>query len=114
MELEYRKGCYGDRPNPRSQNASSNSNNTTGFNTIVAPNPSSNGIFMINVNFLNDKGQPEQSTSLQVVDLQGKVLQEYNNIGKSHKINLSLLGKGVYFLKVTNGQKFKVEKVIYH
>ncbi|NVN96130.1 MAG: T9SS type A sorting domain-containing protein [Bacteroidetes bacterium] len=75
----------------------------------IYPNPS-NGIILIEKDFLSEKSE------LQLYSLQGKIIySEYINNINNHlikEINLTTFPKGIYFVKISNNQFVKVEKVI--
>lgn len=75
----------------------------------VVPNPNA-GVFMLNLPFL------ETNASMQITDVQGRIIQksEVAEDASSVDINISHLGRGVYFISVFDGDhsyraKFVVE-----
>jgi hypothetical protein len=71
----------------------------------VYPNPN-NGIFKITINSV------EKENTVTVYDLVGKVVltKTFNTIGQT--INISDQSKGVYFVKVQNGNQVQTKKII--
>tara|TARA_R110002073_G_scaffold313380_2_gene485261 strand:+ start:27796 stop:30090 length:2295 start_codon:yes stop_codon:yes gene_type:complete len=73
------------------------------------PNPS-NGLF--NVSF----DTTDKDVSIQVSDLKGAVIKNvnYRNVGGrfSEKVELNALSKGLYILRITNGEKSVAKKII--
>ncbi len=63
----------------------------------VYPNPSFNEVFFYI--------EGNHAINIELVDLQGKVLQKHNNIVNQDKINLQGLAPGSYFLNVLNKEK---------
>jgi len=55
----------------------------------------------------------ETANSLQIIDVSGRVVFERNNLIKGiHKMNLTNLNSGIYFVKITNDNETKVERLI--
>jgi PKD repeat protein len=74
----------------------------------IFPNPTTGEI---NVNI----SELEHAAELQVLSIQGKLVEKYTlqpATGLSKKLDLSNQPKGVYFIRVTNGEYNHVEKVI--
>ena len=81
-----------------------NENNNSGF--VIYPNPSSrnSGIYINN--------ESEESYNLSLLDLNGKVLDSYQNIGqKSFRISSDNLAKGAYFAQIISNTE-SIRKLI--
>ncbi|WP_075343561.1 T9SS type A sorting domain-containing protein [Tenacibaculum agarivorans] len=79
-------------------------------NISVFPNPSSSGSFTISI-----KNQPiNKNTQLEVIDLSGKILLHQKLMSNVHKLNISKLSKGIYFIRVFNEEKnIKISTIVY-
>jgi hypothetical protein len=73
----------------------------------VYPNPSSNGIFTINLS--NEK---ISNYNLKIIDAIGKEILNENIIEKNHQINLNKFEAGIYYLKVATEKDLFTEKLI--
>ena len=80
-----------------------------GVNIRVYPNPG-NGLFRLVVNNVKN-----ESLGIEIINLQGQIL--YRNVindpaGFSEIIDLTKFGKGLYFLRINDGNKTMVEKIL--
>ncbi|MBL7918101.1 MAG: T9SS type A sorting domain-containing protein, partial [Bacteroidia bacterium] len=80
-------------------------NNLKPVQVKVYPNPASNYV-SVNISNVNDK------TTLQVMDVLGKVVMERNNLEETNELNLTTLNKGVYFIRIKNGKENCINKLI--
>lgn len=70
------------------------------------PNPASSNVTIDLVSALNN-------VSVELVDIQGRLISSYNNIeGASMKFDLSRVSNGVYFIKVISEGTIQTEKLI--
>ena len=69
---------------------------------IVFPNPN-NGMLFFNENLIDE--------SIVVFDNSGRIVKEINSVS-SNKLNISDLENGIYFVKVTHKDSFKINKII--
>ena len=75
----------------------------------VFPNPSAGKIS------ITTSGQKIKNSHLEIFDSTGKLLSKQpfqNNSGR--QFDLSVFGKGVYFLRLENGKKSRIKKVVIH
>ncbi len=90
---------------------SNNSFNAPIKDLVVYPNPS-NGEF--NITF--DADQNDEEVAIQLFDLRGRMLTEktYRNTAArfSEKVNFVNVNSGVYFVRITNGDKQSTKKLI--
>lgn len=70
----------------------------------IAPNPVSNS-FIINGLIGNDN-------QIQIFDLSGKSIREFDSIQDNQKIELGSIPKGTYVIKITSGGKIESKKLI--
>lgn len=80
-----------------------------GVNIHLYPNPS-NGLFKLVINNVKN-----ESLGIEIMNLQGQIL--YRNVindptGFSEIIDLTKFGKGLYFLRINDGNKTMVEKIL--
>lgn len=101
-------GCKG---NTKTRNVTIN-NNTVGINKldfdkaiVVSPNPSK-GKFNINLNEI------DELLTIQINNIDGKLVFEAKNQTKSIDIDLSSVEKGAYFIKILGDKKQSVKKLI--
>ena len=74
-------------------------------NINIYPNPSNNGVFMINsFGLLNEDGA--------VYSVQGKLVRNFEINSNRQSINLSSLPKGVYFIKFSSTNSSTFKKII--
>jgi len=86
---------YGDTPSP-----------TRPDPVMVYPNPGRNGTFNIETGF-------EADYTVEVLTLEGKLLEEHNLYGGGNQsVDLKHLQKGLYLLKITQGNSVFTRKVI--
>jgi len=99
----YAKDSIGLWKRPLTELSVSENNDNRDFN--LYPNPT-NGNFVINSNF-NIK-------SIEVINVLGKViyLNTENNFQNNYEIDLSAVMKGIYFVKLDNGELIRTEKII--
>ena len=83
---------------------SSNDFNTES-NFTIYPNPVTNGILNI-YTIINE------SYSVSIFDLSGKLLLKKSNINSTQEINVSSLSKGIYFIETVIGNKKDVKKIL--
>ena len=76
----------------------------------IFPNPS-NGIFNIKVASIMEN---EQTYSMQITDITGKVVHKKNSLfsNKFQEINLSHLSNGYYIVQIQIGERIETEKII--
>lgn len=73
----------------------------------VSPNPSTDGKF-----FLSFK--EEVPYSLKIYSVQGQLLESHHRKDSNERINLSIYGKGLYFLVIETEKGAITKKVVYH
>lgn len=73
----------------------------------VYPNPSSNGMFTINLS--NEK---ISNYNLKIIDAIGKEIMNENVIEKNHHIDLNKFATGIYYLKIATENEVFSEKLI--
>ena len=89
-------------------NTLTNINTTTPQSIIeLYPNPSSSGIFNLKTIGFNS------TKSVKVMNISGQLLIELKLNGTQSQIDLSSYSKGLYFIKVTDGNYEKIEKIIF-
>jgi hypothetical protein len=78
------------------------------LNYSFYPNPASEHVNI----YINDNGNAHYN--LMIADITGKIMKEEKNLesNKDLAIDISGINKGIYFLKITNGKRNKVEKLI--
>lgn len=70
---------------------------------LVYPNPTKGQITVANV----------KSCKIQITDINGRIIKEYNNITKTNlQIDLTGVAKGMYFIKTYNNIELKTSKII--
>jgi hypothetical protein len=74
------------------------------FNITVLPNPFTDQITI-------NPGTGNQSVTVEVIDMTGKVKLNTSSIGNV-TIDTKVLAEGVYFVKVTQGEKVIVKRII--
>nr|MBK9650425.1 T9SS type A sorting domain-containing protein [Bacteroidota bacterium] len=79
------------------------------FDGIVTPNPN-DGLFTYRANNFSH----ENITTVEIINSIGLKLISKEIVSENTFFDLSKYGKGVYFLKVMNGTKIKIEKVVVH
>ena len=84
---------------------------TTSNNIFVYPNPVKNFLYLM------DSPESKDINMVYFVDVLGNIIYEkhYNKIlktGIGYKIDVSLLKKGIYFLKIENEGKILIKKII--
>ena len=75
----------------------------------VYPNPC-NGIF--NIQILNNEFE---YSSMQISNMQGQIIWQKelsNSINHTENIDISNFSKGIYFLKISTGEKIVTKKII--
>lgn len=70
----------------------------------IAPNPTSNS-FVIN-------GLNGVQNQVQIIDLTGKMVQEFNSVQNNQTLNLGSIPKGTYILKIQSGNFTESKKLI--
>lgn len=70
----------------------------------IAPNPASNSFQISGL-----KGTDNQ---IQISDLSGKLIREFNSVQDKQKIELGSILKGVYIIKITSGEKSESKKLL--
>jgi hypothetical protein len=78
------------------------------LNYSFYPNPASDHVNI----YINDEGNAHYN--LMIADITGKLMKEEKNLesNKDLAIDISGINKGIYFLKITNGKRSKVEKLV--
>jgi hypothetical protein len=71
----------------------------------VYPNPTND---LVNI----DLNSNETTSSIEICNLQGQKVYSANEVIGSIKIDFSDYKRGVYFIRVTNGNRLNVEKLI--
>jgi len=79
------------------------------FDGIVTPNPN-DGLFTYRANNFSH----ENNCTVEIINSIGLKLISKEIVSENIFFDLSKYGKGVYFLKVMNGTKIKIEKVVVH
>ncbi len=90
-------------PNPPMQNIKEI---RTDFGIAVFPNPS-NGMFTLASN-----NKPDEICKVNIYDLMGKLIDQFEWNGENVIINLTNSAKGVYIMKVGNKNGLEVKKII--
>ncbi len=80
-------------------------NNLKPINVSVYPNPASN---LVNVGIAN----ANEKTSLELIDVLGKVVLIKNNLSENNEINLNTITKGIYFVRVKKDKEISITKLI--
>ena len=76
------------------------------FDFSVWPNPSDNGVFNVRVS-------KSENTKLEIVGMLGNVIKIYTNITNQNQIDISDKQKGLYMIRMVDGDDIKVKKLIY-
>ena len=99
-------GCTPSNPLPLGNTS------TTGFNSLltddvfsVSPNPG-NGIFRFDFSGI------EKVEQLNIFDISGRKLKEFDDLGNIAIVNLTDLGKGIYFYTITSEKKYLSGKLM--
>lgn len=91
------------------QNATASLDESSLSSFRMFPNPS-NGLFHVSFDTTDEK------VSIQVSDLRGAVIKslDYNNVGVrfSKRVALDAISKGLYILRITNGEKSISKKIL--
>jgi hypothetical protein len=72
-------------------------------NWSIFPNPTNDYLFI--QNFSNN------NNTLELIDINGKMIHKWNNIKQTARINISSFDKGLYFLKMTNSIHTTYQKI---
>ncbi|PJB14206.1 MAG: hypothetical protein CO118_09800, partial [Flavobacteriales bacterium CG_4_9_14_3_um_filter_32_8] len=75
-------------------------------NFTIFPNPS-NGIFSIQNR--TDSNNPQ---TIEIFNVVGEKIYSTTNNKSTNEINISTFSKGVYFVKLTDGEKVRTEKIV--
>ena len=72
------------------------------------PNPASGSVSL----YITDEAN--QEFNLIIADVTGKIVRVVKNLKSNANLNIDLVGinTGMYFLKVSNGKKSKIEKLL--
>lgn len=76
------------------------------YSISVSPNPAKD--------FINVTGANDQSSiaTIQLTDVSGKIIRSVLSADKTVNINLKGIAKGMYFIRIINGENIQTEKVI--
>jgi len=75
-------------------------------NFTIFPNPS-NGIFSI-----QNRTDSNNSQTIEIFNVVGEKIYSTTNNKSTNEINISTFSKGVYFVKLTDGEKVRTEKIV--
>lgn len=80
----------------------------------VYPNPVSVGNdFEINLNQLYDESNLNQTISLKIVNLEGKLIYQSNEISSTYRVNTSEWSAGIYFIQLdVNGERKTLKMIV--
>lgn len=70
----------------------------------IAPNPTSNS-FVIN-------GLSQAQNKVEILDLTGKIIQEFKSVQNNQTLNLGAITKGTYIIKINSNDKTETKKLI--
>tara|TARA_B000000475_G_C15640844_1_gene301523 strand:- start:177 stop:467 length:291 start_codon:yes stop_codon:yes gene_type:complete len=71
----------------------------------ISPNPN-NGEFEINLSYIRE------NTSIEILDLNGKLVYQTRLNNKSHSININSISRGIYLISLIENGKRKTKKLI--
>ncbi len=71
---------------------------------IIAPNPASNSFFI--------SGMRGNRNQIQIFDLSGKLIREFNSVQDNQRIELGSIPKGIYIIKIKSNGKIESKKLI--
>jgi hypothetical protein len=77
----------------------------------IYPNPATNVVVIQNLSIGNDK-IVNTNTSIQVSDVNGRVVLRAGQIKSTEIINVSKLSPGVYFIQIETGKNLITKKII--
>ena len=71
----------------------------------ISPNPN-NGEFEINLSYIRE------NTSIEILDLNGKLVYQTRLNNKSHSININSISRGIYLISLIDNGNRKTKKLI--
>lgn len=71
---------------------------------LISPNPAKD--------YINIQVQNTQNTSIQIVDISGKLIYSSQIISNNHKINTTKFAKGLYFVKLNSNDEIYTKKLV--
>ena len=76
---------------------------TTDFK--ISPNPN-NGEFEVNLSYIGE------NTTIEILDLNGKVIYKNTCFNKNQNINIENISRGIYIVKATQNGNIRTKKLI--
>jgi len=81
-------------------------NNKDEFTAKIYPNPTNNELMIILSKNFTDK------IRIEIVDISGQILYSEINYGNSLILDISKIGKGIYYLRIISGENTIIERIV--